>query len=434
MKLVRHLLIVIAAFCIGLCAVGKAVAATALIVAWKGAEAFGLPLAPIAFGANTLTNLIPDAYAALNVVSRELVGLIPAVNRDSRADRVAVGQTLRSAVAPVNSAGKDITAAMAFPSAADQVFTNVPFTLTKARAFPFSWTGEEQYSVNQGPGILSLNQQQIAQAIRAAVAEVSVDLYAAMRAGASRAYGTAGTTPFATNLAASAQVRKILDDNGTPQSDRHLVIDTTAGANLRTLTQLTNVADAGESGLLRQGVLGNIHGFAIREEAQISAVTAGTGASATTNAAGYAIGATTITLASAGTGTILAGDVITFAGDTNKYVVKTGDADVSGGGTIVLQEPGLRKAIAASATAITVGAAFTANLAFSRDAAILGTRLPAVPSTGDLAIMRETITDPVSGLSFELAVYPGYRMVTFEIGLAWGIAVENPRHAAILLG
>ena len=54
---------------------------------------------------STLTNLIPDAYAALDVVSRELTGFIGSVTRDSTADRVAAGQTLRSIVAPVNSAG-----------------------------------------------------------------------------------------------------------------------------------------------------------------------------------------------------------------------------------------------------------------------------------------------------------------------------------------
>jgi hypothetical protein len=82
------------------------------------------------------------------------------------------------------------------------------------------------------------------------------------------------------------------------------------------------------------------------------ALTATSGA--TTNTAGYTIGATTITLASAGTGAIYVGDYVTFAGDTNKYKVATGDADVSGGGTIVLASPGLLKAIPTSATAITV--------------------------------------------------------------------------------
>ncbi len=80
----------------------------------------------------------------------------------------------------------------------------------------------------------------------------------------------------------------------------------------------------------------------------------GTAAGATTNAAGYAIGATAITLASAGTGSILSTDKVVFAGDAAAYPLTAGDSDVSNGGTITLAAPGLLVAIPTSATAITV--------------------------------------------------------------------------------
>jgi hypothetical protein len=86
--------------------------------------------------------------------------------------------------------------------------------------------------------------------------------------------------------------------------------------------------------------------------AAFQALTATTGA--TTNTVGFALNQTSITLASAGTGAIIAGDYVMFAGDTHKYKVVTGDSDVSNGGTIVLASPGLLKAIPAAATAITV--------------------------------------------------------------------------------
>lgn len=379
--------------------------------------------------ANTLTNLAPDLYQALDVVSRELVGFIPAVTRDSGVERAAVGQVVRSFVAPASTAS-DITPAVTPPNDGDQTIGNVSITITKARRVPFRWAGEESKGVNNsGPGAASIRVNQIAQAMRTLTNEIETDL-GGLHIAASRAYGTAGTTPFATNLGDPAQVRKILSDNGAPLSDMQLVIDTSSGAALRTLAQLTKVNEAGDMSMLRQGVLLDIHNFAIRESGQVAqAVTVGTGAAYTTNTAGYAVGATAITVIT-GTGTVLAGDILTFAGDTNKYVVGTALA----AGVVTLAAPGLRKAIAASAVAMTVVAAATRNVAFARTAIVLANRLPALPDGGDMAVDRMNIVDPHSGLTFEIAMYAQYRQMQYEISAAWGVKNVKPEHTALLLG
>jgi len=383
--------------------------------------------------ANTLTGLIPDAVAALDVVSRELVGLIPAVARDASVERAAVGQNVNYHITPSN-ATQNITPAVTPPDTGDQIIGYGQLTINKSKMAPFRWNGEEQRGINyRGIGTLTIQQDQIAQAMRALVNEVEADL-AATHVHFSRAYGTAGTTPFASDLSDTANIRKILDDNGAPMSDRHLIINTTAGAKVRTLTQLTKANEAADSTLLRQGTLLDVHGMQMRESAQIATSTKGTAASATTNNAGYSVGDTNITLASAGTGTIVAGDVITINGDTNQYVVETGIADVSAGGTIVLAKPGLRQAIPTSTKAITVLNNAARNMAFSRNAVLLAARLPALPEGGDMASDRTTITDPRSGLSFELAMYPGYRQMLYQVGLSWGVKVVKPEHTALLLG
>ncbi len=387
--------------------------------------------------ANTLTSLIPDIYAALDVVSRELVGFIPSVARDSSADRLALNQTLRIPISPTNGAGGNITPAMALPSAADQTFTNTTISISKSRYFPFSWTGEEERNMNAGPGYLTLKQGQIAQAIRAAVNEIEVDVATAIYKGASRAYGTAGTTPFGTagDYTDAAQIRKILDDNGAPSSDRNLVLNTAAGASIRgkqAQAQMTN-----DTSLLRQGVLLDINSFSIRESAQTPTVTAGTMASATSTAAAFTVGQTVIPLAAAGTGTVAAGDIVTFANDTNQYVVSSvsfAGANPAAGDSITLAAPGLRKAQGSATRAITVVGTAARNLAFQRNAVILATRLPAIPGEGDLASDRMTVTDPLSGLALEFAVYPGYRMNVYHVSIAWGVAVIKPEYVAVLLG
>ena len=68
----------------------------------------------------------------------------------------------------------------------------------------------------------------------------------------------------------------------------------------------------------------------------VAGATTGTASGATCSAI-EPVGETSIALSSAGTGTILVGDVITFGnGDETEYLVTTGDTDVSNGGTLVI--------------------------------------------------------------------------------------------------
>lgn len=386
--------------------------------------------------ANTLTSLIPDLYEALDVVSRELVGFIPSVSMDSNAERAAVGQNVRSFVAPASTAS-DITPGVTPPDDGDQTIGNITMQITKARRVPIRWNGEQTLGVNNGgPGMQAIKIAQMAQAMRTLTNEIEADL-AGLHIASSRAYGTATTAPFASDLSDPAQVRKILSDNGAPLTDLQMVINTTAGAKLRTLATLNKANEAADSSMLRQGVLLDIHGFAIRESAQVKRPAAGAMASATTSAAALTVGQTVLPLATAGTGVVAAGDVITLANDTNKYVVASvsfAGANPAAGDVVTIAEPGLRVAQAAATRAITVVAVSSRNMAFSKSSIVLATRMPALPDGGDLAIDRTTITDPRSGMSFEVAMYAQYRQMQYEICAAWGVKCVKTEHNVILLG
>lgn len=385
-----------------------------------------------ALGVNTLTSLIPSLYESMDTVVRELTGLIPSVTLNASAARAAVNQAVVSHVAPAATA-TDITPGTTPPDDGDQVIGNKSLTITKARGVPFRWTGEEQRGVNTGSGYAAIRSDQVAQAIRTLVNEVEADL-AALHTKFSRAYGTANTTPFASDLTDSAEALKILKDNGAPMGDASIVINTTAGVKLLKMAQLTKANEAGTVALREQGLLLPLHGQAIRESAAIKSPASGTASGATVNASGYAVGATTLTLSSAGTGSVVAGDVVTFAGDTNKYIVETGDADVSGGGTIVIQKPGLRVAMSAATKAITVVAQSSRNMAFHRSAVHLALRAPALPEEGDMADDRIVLTDPRTGISFEFSMYKQYRRVRYEVAAAWGCEVMKNEFGVVILG
>lgn len=384
---------------------------------------------------NTLTDLAADIYKAADIVGRELTGLSSSVimNADG-SERVALNDTVRSHFTR-QATSTSISPSMTVPEGTDQTVDTKTLSISKAKAVQIPWEGEEIRHVNNGPGFETIYGDQISQAMRTLANEIEVDLATEGYQNASRAVGTAGTTPFASNFDLVAEARQVLVDNGCPMDNQiTMVLNTLAGTNLRNLAQLQKANESGDSRLLRQGVLLDLQGLMLKESAGIQDHAAGTGASATTDDSGYAIGDTVITLASAGTGTILAGDTLTFADDSNIYVVVSGDADVSDGGTITLAEPGLRQAIPASTTAITLESDYTGNIALYRNAMELVMRAPAVPNGGDNADDAMMIQDPNSGLVFEIRTYKGYRKAMFEVAATWGYKAWKPDFIATVFG
>src|SRR5262245_10277191 len=229
--------------------------------------------------ANTLTGLIPSVYQALDMVSRELVGIVPSCTIDAGAARSAVGQSILVPITPP-AAAEDIVAGQLPPDTGDQVIGNTPVTITKSRCVPFRWTGEETRGINTGPGLERIRNGQIAQAFRSLANEIESDL-ANLYFRSSRDFGTPGTTPVCgatPTLGDAANVRKILVDNGAPDVGMQLVVNTSAGVNLRIVPNLVNANQAGTDQLVRQGILLDIYGMTVRESAQIKTPASGTGA------------------------------------------------------------------------------------------------------------------------------------------------------------
>jgi len=374
---------------------------------------------------NTLTTLAPTLFSAARKVAAEPFGVVNAIDARFDDKGVAKGDTVTVPVAPTRTAS-DFTPAAVTATGSDATSSSIGVTITKSRKVDWHLTGEQQRSLDNGGNAPDWVSQLLQQGMRTLRNECEIDCAAAVKVGASRAYGTAGTTPFASDLTALTNARKILQDNGAPLADLQFVGDTAAGLNLRNLGVIQNAYQAGSDAERRSGNLQRQFGFEINESAGITTHTKGTGASYTTDTAGYAVGATAITLIT-GTGTILAGDILTVAGDTNKYVV----ASALSGGVVTLASPGLKVAIAASATNVTVGNAYTANLAFERSAVVGIMRPPLMPANPTISQMA--ISDDL-GMTYLMLDIAQYGQRTWELHLAWGFKTVNERFSSLVLG
>jgi hypothetical protein len=242
----------------------------------------------------------------------------------------------------------------------------------------------------------------------------------------SRAIGTAGTTPFASNLDIAAQVAQILDENGAPAGGRSLILNPAAAANMR--ARFANVASTQDRSTFAAGILPEVSGLLPKMSNQITTHTKGTGTGYLANkTGGWAVGDTTLPV-DTGSGTAVIGDVILAGTGGLMYVVKTALT----GGNIVINDPGIYAAVADNAV-LTIQANHIPNLALTRDAIYACVRAPLQDPDNRVA-ESTVVVDAVSGIPFGVYKQVGDGLTHYSIRACYAAVAMESRHIATLLG
>lgn len=383
--------------------------------------------------ANTLTYIQKAAYSAMQEVAAEPAGAVMAVNSTFDSKSVSEGEYCDVPIAPVATM-TTFSPSNVYPSPTAQTAARVRLQIVSPtlKTVPRYLTGEEIQSLTNADTDKEWARQNLMQMCRAMRNAIETALCLILKNGSSRAVGVAGTTPFATDLNELIDARQVLIDNGAPCTDLQCVINSSAYTNMKKLGIVQQASLAGSDAERRSGVIGNQEGAKIRMSAGIAAHTKGTATLFDVNlSAGYAVGDTAIITDGCDTGTMLAGDVITWAGDTNKYISPSNTGSGAAVTLVNLNKPGLRATLANTVEG-TIGSSYTPNFLLERNAAALVVRPTFIPPNA--TIRQLPITDPVSGLTYLLLEISQYGQIVWELHAAYGAAVIQPEFVSTIMG
>lgn len=375
---------------------------------------------------NDLSKVLPILFAQALPTLRTNCNMARSVNTSYSAETKQKGDTITIPLASAMVAS-DVVPGPYAPDPQTVAPTVAKIPLNKWKEVPFTLTNKEV--AESIGGVMSM---QLEQAVATLASAVNADIWAQY----TQAYGTvgiAGTTPFAT-INDAINARKQLNIQLAPVANRVMLVDPLAEAAAIALPGFLQAQQSGDSKVVTDGDLGRKLGFEwASDQVGASHVASTVTAGALTAGAATSVGSTTVSLAKATNPmTLKAGDILTFAGDTQTYAV-VAPANLAVGNTSVAVVPAIKVAKAGGEAVALLGS-HTVNLAMHRDAIGFASRVLENQSYGADASQSFSMVDPVSKLAMRVSFRQEFERSRFSVSMLWGAAMVRPDLAVRVLG
>jgi hypothetical protein len=252
------------------------------------------------------------------------------------------------------------------------------------------------------------------------------------------AFQVDATSNPAPGIKAFLDARALMVDRAVPLDGWAGIVSAFDESDMLGLPIFSQAEQRGDQGGVIQGFVGQKFGVDWYVDQNVPTHTAGTYAD-DTDAIAHTdnlepVGETSILLDStntAGSETLLEGDVIKFDNHDQTYVI-TADTSISGadGTATVVISPGLRVATVAGTTNVHYVRSHKVNLLLQKDAIGFASRpLADVAPEGNFVQM----VDPISGLSLRLEMFRQYKRTIFDIDVLYGATLLDEARAARIM-
>lgn len=364
--------------------------------------------------ANTLTTaLVAPLTKMIAEALRQEAGLIQSITVDQMPD-LGFGQS-KTLPRVGDLTVSNFTPSVNAPTQVDTETLGNTLTMSNRKQVLFNLTGEEAAGLKYNADAFVA--QQAAEAVNEAVQHVEDAVRTNLAIGCGYAALTGGTNPYDSTgkLDVLSKSRVILSNAGVSKMDRSAILGSDAAGRYLDLDSNNKVNESGDMNIRREGSLGRTFGFGMRETNNSASFIKSSATGYLTDGAASK-GDRTITV-DTGSNNFAAGDILTIATASFKYVVKSFN-----GSTVITLNAPLLEDIATN-SAITVETSDDRDFVVGKSALMLAIR-PDRLADGEIRGADSTIiTDPVSGVSMRLSQIPGVGMTQFQLSFVYGTSM-----------